>query len=119
MQWKVELHEEFREEFLQFSEDVQDSIVEKANVLKVFGIQLGRPLVDTLNGSNFVNMKELRFNVNNEVWRIAFAFDRERKAILLVGGDKRGRNQKKFYNQLIKVADKRFLEHMNNLEKGK
>ena len=41
-------------------------------------------------------MKELRFNANDGVWRIAFAFDPERKAILLVGGDKSGTNEKRF-----------------------
>jgi len=56
MSWIVELHEDFKEEFINFSEDVQDSIVEKTNVLEVFGIQLGRPLVDTLKGSEFTNM---------------------------------------------------------------
>lgn len=88
-------------------------------MLEEFGTQLARPLVDTLKGSEFANMKELRFSVGNEVWRVAIAFDPERKAILLVGGDKRGKNQKQFYKRLIKIADERFLGHLNNLQKDK
>ncbi len=64
-------------------------------------------------------MKELRFKIIDGVWRIAFAFDPERKAILLVGGNKVGVNQKRFYKQLIAKADKRFENHLNQLkEKG-
>jgi hypothetical protein len=53
-------------------------------------------------------MKELRFDADDGVWRIAFAFDRQRQAVLLVGGDKSGTSQKKFYKDLIRKADRRF-----------
>lgn len=46
------------------------------------------------------------------MWRIAFAFDPEQKAILLVGGDKSGGSEKRFYPQLIRVADARFDRHI-------
>ena len=58
------------------------------------------------------NMKELRFKVARQAWRIAFAFDPKRKAILLAGGDKQGVNQVGFYKALIKVADERFDRHL-------
>ena len=74
-----------------------------------------RPEVDTLNGSKYANMKELRFRANRGVWRVAFVFDPQRNAILLVAGDKSGVGEKKFYNQLIEKADKRYTEHLNNL----
>ena len=61
-------------------------------------------------------MKELRFNADNGVWRIAFAFDPKRKAILLIGGDKSGVSEKRFYKELIKKADARFDEHQSNLK---
>ncbi len=70
-------------------------------------------------GSCYDNMKELRFKIANGVWRIAFAFDPERKAILLVAGNKLGVSQKRFYKQLIAKADKRFEKHLSQLkEKG-
>ena len=51
-----------------------------------------------------------------EVWRIAFAFDPQRQAVLLVGGDKGGEDQKRFYRQLISVADSRYSEHLATLD---
>lgn len=119
MKRNVEVHEEFAKEIITFSEEVQDSIFSRKFLLEEFGTQLARPVVDTLKGSEFANMKELRFSVGKEVWRVAFAFDPERKAILLVGGDKRGKSQKRFYKKLIKIADERFLDHLNNLQKDK
>ena len=87
-------------------------------LLEEFGPQLGRPTVDTLKGSTHTNMKELRFDAADGVWRVAFAFDPERHAILLVAGDKSGVGQSKFYKTLIKKADKRFSEHVLQI-KGK
>lgn len=79
---------------------------------------LGRPYVDTLEGSKYPNMKEMRFDADDGVWRVAFAFDPERKAILLVAGDKAGVAQKRFYKKLIAKADQRFADHLSKL-KGK
>jgi len=68
--------------------------------------------VDTLNGSTYTNMKELRFDHEGGVWRVAFAFDPSRVGIVLVAGDKAGVNQKKFYKDLIKTADRRYADHV-------
>ena len=68
-----------------------------------------------MQGSRFDNLKELRFRVNAGVWRAAFAFDPERKAIVLVAGNKAGVNQKRFYKLLIKLAEKRYQEHLDSL----
>jgi hypothetical protein len=62
-------------------------------------------------------MKELRFTAADGEWRVAFAFDPRRKAILLVGGDKSGGSQKRFYKQLISKADERFDAHLARLKK--
>jgi len=68
--------------------------------------------VDTLNGSRRANMKELRFAAAGGEWRVAFAFDTKRKAILLAAGDKSGVSEKRFYRELISKADKRFDTHL-------
>jgi hypothetical protein len=60
-------------------------------------------------------MKELRFNSDGGVWRVAFAFDQKRHAILLVGGDKSGVSQDKFYRRLIEIADRRFDQHQKSI----
>lgn len=61
-------------------------------------------------------MKEMRFSIGREVWRFAFAFDPKRHGVILVGGDKAGKDQKRFSKQLIKVADKRFTAHLERLK---
>ncbi len=59
-------------------------------------------------------MKELRFNTTDSVWRVAFAFDPKRQAVLLVAGEKSGMSQKRFYRRLITIADKRFKNYLQN-----
>jgi hypothetical protein len=61
-------------------------------------------------------MKEMRFSWEGGVWRVAFAFDPQRQAILLVGGDKGGADQRRFYKRLISTADSRFDEHLVDLK---
>lgn len=89
-----------------------------AKLLAHFRPQLGRPRVDPLNGSRYANMKELRFDAADGVWRVAFAFDPKRRAILLVAGDKAGVSQKRFYRQLVAKADTRFDGYLAALKKG-
>ena len=106
--WEVLFDEEFEIEFAQFDETVQDKIFTRAGLLRQFGPNLPRPYADTLAGSKFANMKELRAPVGKEVWRVAYAFDVKRRAILLCAGNKEGENSRKFNAELIAVADERF-----------
>lgn len=108
--------EEFEPEFNEFHEDVRLEILALARLLQEFGPQLGRPRADTLNDSRHANMKELRFSAADGAWRVAFAFDPKRKAILLAAGDKSGASQKTFYKRLIAKADKRFDAHLVRLK---
>jgi hypothetical protein len=62
-------------------------------------------------------MKELRFRVDDGAWRIAFAFDSKRQAILLVGGEKSGGSESKFYRNLIETAERRFDQHERSIAK--
>lgn len=119
MKWTVQFDTAFEPEFGNLAENVQDELLAHAKLLEAFGPQLGRPRADTLNGSKHANMKELRFDASDGVWRVAFAFDPKRRAILLVAGDKAGTSQKRFYNQLIKKADKRFEAHLKRLREEK
>jgi hypothetical protein len=114
MPWVVRFHDEFEPEFAELGADVQDELLAHAKVLAEIGPTLGRPLVDTLAGSKHSNMKELRFRAANGVWRVAFAFDPVREAILLVAGDKGGVAQRRFYKSLMEKADRRFDNHLAN-----
>jgi hypothetical protein len=116
MSWIVLFHDAFDAEFQAFESGLQDELLAHAKLLAEFGPNLGRPTVDGLKGAKHANMKELRFAWRGGVWRFAFAFDPKRQAILLVGGDKGGADQRRFYTRLVMVADARFDEHLRSLE---
>ena len=117
MSWTVLFHSAFDAEFDDLQEDVQDELLAHAKLLEEFGPTLGRPRVDTLKGSRHPNMKELRFDAADGVWRVAFAFDPKRQGILLVAGNKSGGSEKRFYRHLIRKADDRFDQHLSRLKK--
>ena len=117
MTWVVEIGDEFEPEFDGLREDVRIEILALARLLEHFGPQLKRPHVDTLKNSRHANMKELRFAVADGEWRVAFAFDTKRKAILLVAGDKSGVGERRFYIELLRKADNRFDAHLARLKK--
>src|ERR1700723_2445661 len=116
LSWTVEIGDEFEPEFDGLHVDIRTEILALARLLQQFGPQLGRPRVDTLKGSRHANMKELRFSAADGEWRVAFAFDAKRKAILLVAGDKSGGSEKRFYKQLIAKGDGRFDAHLARLK---
>jgi hypothetical protein len=117
--WIVELAPEFEPELLAMSAEARGELLAQARVIERFGPTTSRPRVDTLNGSKHANMKELRFDAGGGVWRVAFAFDPRRRAILLVAGDKSGRSERRFYRRLIAAADTRFDAHLNQLKRRK
>src|ERR1700716_3508983 len=117
MGWVVEIYDEFEPELADLHEEVRTEILALARLLQQFGPRLGRPRVDTLDGSRHANMKELRFAAADREWRVAFAFDPKRQGILLVAGDKSGGSQKRFYRELIRKAADRFDAHLQRLTK--
>jgi len=116
MAWTIQFEEAFEAEYDQMAAGLQEALLSHLVLLEQLGPELGRPRADTLNGSQHANMKELRFNHDGGVWRVAYAFDVERAGIVLVAGDKSGVNQKRFYKQLIAIADQRFTDHQDRLK---
>ena len=116
MPWAVRNHDAFDLEFDDLAAEVQDELLAMTALLEIHGPALGRPHADTLAGSKYANMKELRFKAADGVWRVAFAFDPARQAILLIAGDKAGVAQRRFYKALIAKADGRFAEHLTALK---
>ncbi|MFM6091172.1 MAG: type II toxin-antitoxin system RelE/ParE family toxin [Dolichospermum sp.] len=108
---------DFRIWFYQQEQEFQNEAFAVLGILAEFGPGLGRPRVDTLQGAAFSNMKELRIQYQGEPWRILFAFDPKRQAILLVGGNKAG--NKKWYKENIPIADKRYREYLETLKEEK
>lgn len=116
MPWTVRFVDEFERGFLAFETAVQDEMLAGARLLAKYGPHLGRPHVDTLKGAKHANLKELRFGAAGGVWRVAFAFDPNRHAILLVAGDKSGVSEDRFYKRLIAQADRRYSTHLQRLK---
>lgn len=117
MTWKILFHPDFEAEFASLSRAVQSELTASAFFLvNNGGPSLGRPQVDTLVGSSHANLKELRFVVAGGVWRVAFAFDPRRNAVILVAGNKAGIKPQRFYKNLIRIADERYADHLLTLK---
>ena len=115
MPWEVTFHTDFEPEFDDLPLVVRREINAIIQILEVRGPSLGRKRVDTLKGSRHANMKEMRFNAADGAWRVAFTFDPKRRAVVLVAADKSGMSQRRFYRQLIGIADRRFDNHLTGL----
>ena len=102
--WSVGLHPAFRAEFKALPVSVHDKLLAYAELIERFGPTLGRPWADSLNGSRHRNMKELRFSAGGGTWRVAFAFDPNRRAILLAVGDK-SKNIERIHMQITTLRE--------------
>ena len=114
MEWKIEFDEEFSTWFEGLEEGLQDEIKATLIVLAQLGPALRRPRVGKIEGSKHSEMKELVVQYKGNPWRILFAFDPRRNAILLVGGDKTG--DKRWYKTNLPIADARFDKHLAELK---
>jgi hypothetical protein len=94
-------------------ENGQEAIRIKVDLLEEYGPYLPRPHADTLKGSKLANLKELRAHTERNVFRVAYIFNEQRKAILLIGGNKKGKDEKRFYKNLIKQAEQIYEDYCN------
>lgn len=113
--WTVEYTDEFGQWWDDLNHEVQDAIDRSVGLLERLGPSLGRPHVDAIKGSRHGNMKELRVQRGGRPYRIFFAFDPRRAAVLLIGGCKAG--DKRFYDRMIPVADDLYDVHLRQLRK--
>jgi hypothetical protein len=114
MKWEIEYTDEFENWWNTLDPEEQDSIAVTVGLLERLGPNLPRPYSDTVKGSSFPNMKELRTQHNGQPYRTLYAFDPRRTAILLIGGNKTGK--KNWYKTIIPIADKLFADHLKELE---
>jgi hypothetical protein len=114
MRWKTERTEEFEEWWGTLTADERRPIISSLRYLATSGPSTGRPTVDSVKGSRYPNMKELRAT---RTIRIFFAFDPRRVAILLIGGNKAGKT-KHFYRQMVAKADEIYDAHLQRITKG-
>jgi hypothetical protein len=113
--WSVQFHPSFDAWADELEQQDAEALLAAIRILRDAGPTLGRPLVDTIKGSRHANMKELRpGSTGRTEIRVLFAFDLEREAILLVGGDK-SHDWTGWYKVNIRIADERFAEHQNKI----
>jgi hypothetical protein len=111
--WAIDATEEYLAWFEQQEEQAKEKLLMAVRLLEEFGPTLGRPHADTLKGSDYKNLKELRAKTPKSVLRVAYIFDEKRKALILIGGDKKGKKEAAFYKRLIADAEeliKRYLK---------
>lgn len=114
--WTIETTDTFDEWFDDLDDTDRTNVLASLIVLQERGPMLSRPYADTVNGSCHRNMKELRVQSKGDPIRAFFAFDPERKGILLCAGNKTG-NEKRFYDEMIPIADREFTAHLKKLKK--
>ena len=115
MEWDVEFTDEFEVWWNGLTEDEQEDVNAKVMLLQKIGPKLRRPHSDAIASSRHPNMKELIIQHAGKPYRVLYAFDPRRCAILLIGGDKTG--NKRWYEMFVPVADKLYDEHLATLRK--
>jgi hypothetical protein len=103
MTWSVEVTDEFGAWFADLSEGVQDDVDRCVGLLEVKGPQLPFPMSPAIANSRHSHMRELRVQSGGEPYRVFYAFEPRRTAVLLIGGCKTGDNR--FYDKMIPIAD--------------
>ena len=122
MSWEIEYTDQFDQVWLQLSEDEQHAVSVRVKLLAEIGPDLKRPYVDVIKTSRFPNMKELIVPKGSSEFRVLFAFDPRRMALLLILGDKSTNdltapNWNDWYDTFIPIADDLFAAHLSNLAK--
>ncbi len=115
MSWNVEYTDEFGQWWKSLNEDEQDSIDISVTLLEERGPQLPFPHSSSINGSRHGHMRELRVQHRGDPYRIIYAFDPRRTAILLIGGNKGSDNR--WYEKFVPIADSLYDKHLDTLKK--
>ena len=117
-EWEVITSDRYDSWLKEQSDDDKAIILAKVYLLEEYGPNLARPHADTLKGSKeLANLKELRAKTDTHVFRVAYIFDTDRKGLLLTGGDKKGKNEKKFYKDLIRESEQIYAAYQEKKEK--
>jgi len=111
---EVEYTDEFGDWWQGLAEDEQDSVAAKVQLLEQLGPQLPHPHSSGISISRHPHMRELRIQHRGDPYRVLYAFDPRRTAILLIGGCKAGNDR--WYDKVVPVADDLYDEHLKEIE---
>jgi hypothetical protein len=115
MECEVEFSDEFGDWWNELSEEEQDSVRASVELLRRFGVGLRFPHTSGISSSKFHEMRELRIQHRGHPYRVLYAFDPTRTAILLIGGDKTGSDR--WYQIFVPLADKILDDHLDTLRR--
>jgi len=113
MGWTVEVSDEFIEWYDALTDDERESVNAGVDKLEVYGPELRRPYADTVKGSVYANMKELRIQHRGSPYRVLYAFDPRRNAYVILGGDKTG--DELWYERNIPKAEAIYARHLREI----
>lgn len=117
MIWEVEYTDEFEDWWNYLNESEQIEIASVVGLLEQCGPNLRYPFSSGIEGSKLSHLRELRIQHSGEPYRVLYAFDPRRCAILLIGGNKTGGNR--WYEKNIPRAERLYQEHLGLLEQEK
>jgi hypothetical protein len=108
--------DEFEAWWDELSAEEQTSINATVILLETQGVNLGHPHSSKIAASRHSRMRELRIQHAGHPYRVLYAFDPKRDALLLIGGDKTGNDR--WYETFIPVADRLYDRHLKELEEN-
>ena len=115
MMWEVEYTDEFEEWWMTLCEDEQIEIDAHVGLLEEKGPNLPFPYSSNISSSRYGEMRELRVQYKGDPYRILYAFDPRKTAILLIGGNKTGDDR--WYEKYVPIADKLYAVHLKEIKK--
>ena len=114
MSWIVEYTDEYGEWWNLLAEAEQDDVEATVNLLVEQGPKLRFPFSSGIKDSKHSHMRELRIQHAGDPYRVLYAFDPRRSAILLIGGNKTGKDR--WYTEFVPKADRLYDEHLKELK---
>ncbi len=114
MNWNVEFTDEYGEWWNLLNEEEQDDVEATVNLLVEQGPKLRFPFSSGIKDSKHSHMRELRIQHAGNPYRVLYAFDPRRSAILLIGESKTGNNR--WYKEFVPKADRLYDEHLKELK---
>ncbi len=116
MSWEIEATNAFEDWWQTLTEQEQNDVTAVVELLGERGPDLPFPYSSAIQGSQFAHMRELRIQSHGDPLRVFYAFDPRRVAVLLIGGNKTGK-EKRFYKQYVQRADTLYENHVQSLKK--
>ena len=114
MSWKIEYTDEFSVWWESLDEEAQISVDASILLLEQYGAHLRFPYSSSIEGSKMGHLRELRVQHRGSPYRVLYAFDTSRTAVLLIGGNKRGTNH--WYKKFVPMAEKLYAKHLKSLK---